>query len=953
MNERGKIVGLRAKAVCLLLFSSLLVMSLANCGGGGSSSTRPTAPILPSLTLATTSAITQTSAASGGTVTSDGGAAVTARGVVWGTSAAPTTANASTSDGAGTGSFASSITGLTHATLYHVRAYATNSVGTAYSDEATFTTLANLATVATAAVSQVAQTAASSGGNVTDDGGAAVTARGVAWATTANPTTANSVTSDGTGMGSYTSSLTGLTASTTYHVRAYATNSAGTAYGSDVSFSTLAQMTVPTVTTAVPANVLKSSATSGGTITSDGGGTITDAGVVWSAANNPPTIADNKVSGSGTTGTFTASLTGLAMKTTYYLRAYATNAAGTGYGSVQTISTLNQFNLPASVAPLITNLWTVYTWPYDAYFPIDPASGQQALNTCGPTSLAKTLGYWKVTNGTSVIDTYDDPSNPTGSIHWQIDLTQMNINYANVPDSLPATATEAQYHDVATLFLGATAVAEPLGVGSPTPSLDLYPTIGSYFKMSPATHLLHDWEYTATDWMNLVEYELAQGRPIIVDGRLTENSDPWVDGNDDGHSWNVDGYDSNDQIHATYNFYDYNNSPIAGYFPVSSMGPVTIDNGLHNGYTRAHYAVFGFQPEIAATSNPVAETYPANNPTATTVRVSGAVVGEGNSTVIARGFHLSDGTNTFDTQVGFGAGYFYSTLTGLTPGITYTVSAYADTASQRYYGQAQAFTTLSANTAPAEVMPLLSADWTSVAYPYNAALPPYSNGPNGYFYNEAGATALARLLHYWRQPSNGVGAFSSTLNWNGTPVTLQADLSSLNLNYGKMFNRLSSTSTAAQVAEDAKLIAATETFSFGANATGNGNLRQSDPDAYLVPLLIASWGLDPGLTLVEQENYTATAWTQLLQTEIAAGRPVMIIGRTSDSPAPGASGSVNAGWFLVDGYNAAGQFHADFSGALFGTAGEAKGWYDPALLAPTGGYTNYHRALIGFRPKSN
>ena len=87
-------------------------------------------------------------------------------------------------------------------------------------------------TVTTTAVSGITGTTATSGGNVTWDAGASVTARGVCWATTANPTTSNSHTSDGTGTGTFTSSLTGLAPGTTYHVRAYATNSAGTGYGS-------------------------------------------------------------------------------------------------------------------------------------------------------------------------------------------------------------------------------------------------------------------------------------------------------------------------------------------------------------------------------------------------------------------------------------------------------------------------------------------------------------------------------------------------------------------------------------------------------------------------------------------------------------------------------------------------------------------------------------------------
>lgn len=96
-----------------------------------------------------------------------------------------------------------------------------------------------LATVSTTAISSIGRLTASSGGNVTADGGASVTARGVCWSTSSNPTTSNSNTTDGTGTGSFTSSLTSLSPGTTYYVRAYATNSVGTAYGGQLDFKSL------------------------------------------------------------------------------------------------------------------------------------------------------------------------------------------------------------------------------------------------------------------------------------------------------------------------------------------------------------------------------------------------------------------------------------------------------------------------------------------------------------------------------------------------------------------------------------------------------------------------------------------------------------------------------------------------------------------------------------------
>jgi len=96
-----------------------------------------------------------------------------------------------------------------------------------------------LPTVTTSETSAVTQTTAISGGEVTDDGGSAVTERGVCWNTTAAPTTADSKTKDGSGLGPFSSSLTSLIADTKYFVRAYATNSEGTAYGNEISFTTL------------------------------------------------------------------------------------------------------------------------------------------------------------------------------------------------------------------------------------------------------------------------------------------------------------------------------------------------------------------------------------------------------------------------------------------------------------------------------------------------------------------------------------------------------------------------------------------------------------------------------------------------------------------------------------------------------------------------------------------
>lgn len=299
-------------------------------------------PESPIVTTADVTDITQTTAVSGGNVTDDGGASVTARGVCWSTSQNPTISDNHTSDGNGTGSFTSNLTNLTANTTYYVRAYATNENGTSYGEQKSFTTLQNieLPTVTTADVTDITQNTAVSGGNVTDDGGAAVTARGVCWSKDPNPTIDNSFISNGNGTGSFAIEISGLTSATTYYVRAYATNSEGTSYGEQKTFTTLQYIQLPTVTTTIVTNVTSTTATSGGNVTDDGGATVTARGVCWSTSPDP-TIDDNKTSDGNGTGAFTSQLTNLTHSTTYYIRAYATNSEGTSYGEQKYFSTLS------------------------------------------------------------------------------------------------------------------------------------------------------------------------------------------------------------------------------------------------------------------------------------------------------------------------------------------------------------------------------------------------------------------------------------------------------------------------------------------------------------------------------------------------------------------------------------------------------------------------------------
>ena len=313
--------------------------------------------VKPMVTTLEIAGLSQTTAVAGGNVTSDGGAEVTARGVCWSTSQEPTVEGEHTTDGAGTGEYQSNLSGLTANTTYYVRAYATNSEGTAYGEEISFTTLEEHIvvepTVVTVSVSEVTETTAVTGGNVTSDGGGEVSARGVCWSTSQDPTVEGSHTTDGTGTGEFVSNLTDLNDNTTYYVRAYATNEQGTSYGEQMSFTTVKHINLPEVTTVEPTEIAITSAKTGGNVTSDGGGEVTAKGVCWSTSQNP-TLSDSFSTDGIGLGEYLSIINGLTINTTYYVRAYATNEAGTAYGEEFSFATL--CDLPTVITTAITNV---------------------------------------------------------------------------------------------------------------------------------------------------------------------------------------------------------------------------------------------------------------------------------------------------------------------------------------------------------------------------------------------------------------------------------------------------------------------------------------------------------------------------------------------------------------------------------------------------------------------
>ena len=298
---------------------------------------------VPILTTTTASTITTTTALTGGNITSNGGFDVLTRGVCYSTSPTPTIANNTIASGTGNGIYSILLNPLISNTLYYYRAYAINSIGTGYGNVYSFTTAQSVdaPTVTTTSVTSITAQTATSGGNVTNTGGSTITARGIVWGISANPTVDNRIgqTSQSGTTGSYSSSITGLECGNTYHVRAYATNSYGTSYGTDITFSALTTLSIPTVTTSTVSGITSSGGYFSGVVNNTGCLILQEYGFEIST-NSGMTGSDSY----SCKGVFSRWIT-LSASTTYYYRAYAINSQGTGYGTIYSFTTLSTTSL--------------------------------------------------------------------------------------------------------------------------------------------------------------------------------------------------------------------------------------------------------------------------------------------------------------------------------------------------------------------------------------------------------------------------------------------------------------------------------------------------------------------------------------------------------------------------------------------------------------------------------
>lgn len=339
--------------------------------------------------------------------------------------------------GKGNGTFNVSISGLTAATTYYLRAYATNENGTAYGAVVTIKTKDGapvLSTTTTTATS----TTISSGGNITSDGGYAITARGVCYSSTnSTPTLADQYTTAGVGTGTFSTIITNVSVSTTYYVRAYATNSITTSYGDIIAVTTSDGL--PIVVTTTP-TITDSIVSTGGQVTDDGGFPIIARGICYGTFPYPDLTNTYLHTTNGTGAGYYSSTFSLPIGSgMYYVRAYATNVNGTSYGQqfsvVQPYDTLPSFlfnDHTYKVAP--TSNYPIPWWS-------DANTYCLNLSICGYTD-------WRLPTREELVKMYSDRNSIGGfknTAYWSSTPSSISYNYYIVDFTNGRSAYTARY----------------------------------------------------------------------------------------------------------------------------------------------------------------------------------------------------------------------------------------------------------------------------------------------------------------------------------------------------------------------------------------------------------------------------------------------------------------------------------------------------------------------------
>ncbi|HBB92094.1 MAG TPA: hypothetical protein DC042_10340 [Bacteroidales bacterium] len=280
-----------------------------------------------------------------------GGGTAFEAGFYWGTDENPELSGSYFSLEPETNPFSVLISGLSPNILYFVKAFVANEAGVSYSENYQFTTLLRTPFVLTSPESETTATTCIVSGEVIDEGGGTVSAKGICWDLSPSPDTTYAIRDIEAGIGGFSCFLDNLRNNTTYYYRAFAANETGIGFGETFTFTTLAE--VPSVVTDTVTNINTTSGIAKGEIMYNGGAPVLTKGVCWSLGPEPD-ISGNKVTSTFNSDKFSVSITGLLPNTTYHYRAYATNLEGTGYGADKVFKT--RVSLPAVTTTAATSI---------------------------------------------------------------------------------------------------------------------------------------------------------------------------------------------------------------------------------------------------------------------------------------------------------------------------------------------------------------------------------------------------------------------------------------------------------------------------------------------------------------------------------------------------------------------------------------------------------------------
>lgn len=818
--------------------------------------------LLPSISTAPITNLTSSSVVSGGSVLSDGNAVVTARGVCWGENENPTISNNKTSDGSGIGAFTSTISGLSPGKLYFLRAYATNIVGTAYGNQISLTTTSILPTVSTTEVSEISSSSAKSGGNITDDGGSPVTLRGVCWSLNQNPTTKDSVSVNGTGIGIFSSNITSLVPGVTYFVRAYATNSIGTIYGNQLSFNTNA--VEPTVMTSAVTNITPESAISGGKIIDKGGADIITRGICWSTSPGP-TLNDSLSTDDLTDSTYTSTINWLSENTTYYVRAYATNRVGTGYGNeisfkTPVFSTNSDFK-PTGMLPStkeeILSIPTIESSGLFSALPMVKSSGnankktelkvpspynQNGNQNCAPAA----VGYGMMSVLFNDVEGYDDYEGDMKKFSPFYIWNQLNI-----------------WDEIGKWFKTSLVQALNIVMDQGCCKLAYMPLFTkpgqkptTFARENAAQYKLSIYRFEKYDVANYKRI-LDAGYPIVIgvyvdQGVMNMTNSPlyrhqngsliWKSYNDSrraGHAMLIYGYNDENNAFKILNSWgdDFGNG-----------GSFWIDYDFLKDvfYKFDPFKLKDIEAYVGIVKRPVTHTSSVTNITNTSAQCGGFITNDWNDNVTSKGVCWSENPDptVSDSKISCGSGNepFSCTLSGLKPGTTYYAKAFATNSQGIAYGKQQKLTTTSYSAPNISTADVASVNSSSAVV-------------GGRVISNGGTEVTSRGVYYSNvivalgdkvEIGSGTGAFSTTLT-GLTPNTTYYVKAYATNNVGTSYGSIITFKTG--IAPQSPTLTTTAPANITSNsATLGGNVTSTGSSAVLERGVVLATGPNPTIS---------------------------------------------------------------------------------------------------------